>query len=137
MSVLLPARVGEEAKAMRYVRLIADDKGETHFRDEELEMTEADYRPPAPLLFVSHAHESSAIQFVRLPAGWVGESFTVPSKQFLICVAGKLGVTVSDGESRTFRTGDVVQMEDTHGKGHTTRVDASQDCIAAVAPILD
>jgi len=122
---------------MRFVRLIVDDKGETHFRDEELEMNEADYRPPAPLLFVSHAHESSAIQFVRLPAGWVGESFTVPSKQFLICVAGNLDVTVSDGESRTFRTGDVVQMEDTHGKGHTTRIDGSQDCIAAVAPILD
>ena len=122
---------------MRFVRLIVDDKGETHFRDEELEMNEADYRPPAPLLFVSHAHESSAIQFVRLPAGWIGESFTVPSKQLLICVAGKLDVTVSDGESRTFRIGDVVQMEDTHGKGHTTRIDASQDCIAAVAPILD
>ena len=122
---------------MRYVRLIVDDMGETHFQDEELEMNEADYRPPAPLLFVSHAHESSAIQFVRLPAGWVGESFTVPGKQFFICVAGKLGVTVSDGESRTFKTGDVVQMEDTHGKGHTTRIDASQDCVAAIAPILD
>lgn len=122
---------------MRYVQLTVDDQGETHLRDAELEMSEADYRPPAPLIFVSHAHESSVIQFVRLPAGWEGKSFTVPSKQFLIIVSGEISITVSDGENRMFKAGDVILMDDTHGKGHTTRVSGSHDCLAAVAPVLD
>ena len=121
---------------MKYVRISVDGGGETHFADDQMALEEADYRPPAPLLFVSHARQSSAIQFVRLPAGWVGQSIKVPSKQFLICVAGDLEMTVSDGESRTFGVGDVVLMEDTHeSKGHTTR--ASGDCHVAVAPVLD
>jgi hypothetical protein len=122
---------------MRYVRICVDGNGETHFADAELEMEEADYRPPAPLMFVSHAHESSAIQFVRLPAGWVGESIRVPERQFFICVEGGLKVTVSDGETRSFGAGNVVFMEDTSGKGHTTRVNGARDCIAAIAPVID
>ena len=122
---------------MRYVQLTVDDQGETHFRDAELEMNEADYRPPAPLMFVSHAHQSSVIQFARLPAGWEGTSFTIPSKQFVVIVSGEISITVSDGERRTFKSGDVLLMEDTHGKGHSTRVNGSQDCCAAVAPVLE
>ena len=122
---------------MRYVQLTVDDQGETHFRDAELDMNEADYRPPAPLMFVSHAYESSVIQFARLPAGWEGASFTIPSKQFVVIVSGEINITVSDGERRTFKSGDVVLMEDTHGKGHSTRVVGPQDCCAAVAPVLE
>ena len=121
---------------MKYVRLGVERNGETHFENCELALEEADYRPPAPLLFVSHARVSSAIQFVRIPAGWVGKSIVVPSKQFLICVSGSLEITASDGESRTFGVGDVVLMEDTHGsKGHTTKV--KSECQVAVAPVLD
>jgi hypothetical protein len=122
--------------AMRYVRIVLDSKGETHFSDAELSMTEADYRPPAPMMFASHAHESNAIQFVRLPAGWVGESITVPEPQFVIFVAGSAEITVSDGERRRFNVGDVVHMGDNSGKGHTTRIQGGQDCVAAVAPTL-
>lgn len=122
---------------MRYVRISVDGNGETHFADAELEMEEADYRPPAPLMFVSHAHESSAIQFARLPAGWIGESIRVPEPQFFICLAGGLKVTVSDGETRSFGAGDVVFMADTSGKGHTTRVSGARDCVAAIAPVTD
>ena len=57
---------------MRYVRIYADDAGETHFEQVSMELSESDYRPPAPVMFVSHAYEADALQFVKLPAGWVG-----------------------------------------------------------------
>lgn len=38
---------------MRYVRLNANKAGESHFEPLTLDLNEADYRPPAPLLFVS------------------------------------------------------------------------------------
>jgi uncharacterized cupin superfamily protein len=77
------------------------------------------------------------IQFIRIPAGWIGESITVPRSQFFICVDGKVEITVSDGEKRSFGAGDVVLMEDSSGEGHTTRVVGAKDCIAAIAPVRD
>jgi hypothetical protein len=90
---------------MRYIRLKVDNAGKTHFEQAALDLNEADYRPPAPLLFVSHTYRADGLQFVRLPAGWVGESIHPPKHQFLICLKGHLEVTASDGEKRTFGPG--------------------------------
>jgi len=120
---------------MRYLRLKADEVGESHFEQITLDLSEADYRPPAPLLFVSHSYRADALQFVRLPAGWAGESINPPKAQFLICLKGHLEVTVSDGEKRTFGPGDTVLMEDVAGKGHRSRVKGPEECVAAIIPI--
>jgi hypothetical protein len=120
---------------MRYVQLKAGKAGESHFEHINLDLKEADYRPPAPLLFVSHSYRADGLQFVRLPAGWAGESIHPPKTQFLICLKGHLEVTASDGEKRTFGPGDSVLMEDVVGKGHRTRVKGTEECIAAIIPI--
>lgn len=39
--------------AMQYERLYADPSGETHFDKVLLKLDEADYQPPAPMVFVS------------------------------------------------------------------------------------
>lgn len=120
---------------MQYLRLHADDKGETHFDRVTLQLTEADYRPPAPLLFVSHAYGCDALQFVRLPAGWAAEAIQPPKRQFLICLKGQLEVTASDGERRTLAIGDAVLMEDVAGKGHRSRVKGAEECISAIVAL--
>jgi hypothetical protein len=120
---------------MRYIRLYADEAGKTHFEQATVELNEADYRPPAPLLFVSHAYPAGALQFVRAPSGWVGESINPPQHQFLFCLQGRLEISASDGEKRSFGPGDAVLMEDTSGKGHRSRVIGSHDWIAAIVPV--
>jgi quercetin dioxygenase-like cupin family protein len=120
---------------MKYVRLYPDQKGETHFADVNLELTENDYRPPAPVLYVSHAFETEAFQFVRLPAGWSGQRINPPEPQFFICLKGSVEITASDGQKRTIAAGDAVKMEDVEGKGHRTSVKGADDCIAAVIPV--
>jgi quercetin dioxygenase-like cupin family protein len=120
---------------MRYVRLKVDNAGESHFELAALDLNEADYRPPAPLLFVSHTYRADGLQFVRLPAGWTGESIHPPKHQFLICLKGHLEVTASDGEKRTFGPGDSVLMEDVSGKGHRTLVKGANECLAAIIPV--
>lgn len=120
---------------MRYVRLKADSAGESQFEQVTLDLNEADYRPPAPMLFVSHSYQADGLQFVRLPSGWAGESIHPPKAQFLICLKGHLEVTASNGDKRTFGPGDSILMEDISGKGHRTRVKGTDDCIAAVIPI--
>jgi hypothetical protein len=120
---------------MKYVRLHADKNGDTHFADATIALDEADYRPPAPLAFVSHAYQTDGMQFVRLPSGWAADSIQVPKKQFLICLKGHLEVTASDGKTRSFGPGDTVLMEDVGGKGHRTRVSSAGECLAAIIPI--
>jgi len=120
---------------MRYVQLYADPVGETHFKQATIGLDEADYRPPAPLMFVSHAYPTNALQFIRLPSGWTGESIHPPHQQFLLCLEGQLEITASDGDKRTFGPGAAVLMEDTGGKGHRSRVKGSKDWVAAVIPL--
>lgn len=120
---------------MQYVRLCNDKAGASHFERASLEFNEADYRPPAPLLFVSHAYPADGLQFVRLPAGWTGDSIRPPKHQFLVCLRGHLEVTASDGEKRSFGPGDCVLMEDVSGKGHHTRVKGADECVAAIIPV--
>jgi quercetin dioxygenase-like cupin family protein len=119
---------------MQYVRIYSDDKGETHFASVTLQLNEADYRPPAPLLYVSHAFETDAVQFVRIPPGWVADTIHPPEHQFFICLKGQIEVTVSDGDKRTFGPGDTVLMEDVSGAGHRSRVGA-EECISAIVPV--
>ena len=120
---------------MRYSRLRTDGGGESHFEQISLNLDEADYRPPAPMLFVSHMYGADGLQFVRLPSGWNGDSFHPPKAQFLICLKGHIEVTASDGHKQTFGPGDTVLMEDMSGKGHRTRVKGHDECIAAIIPL--
>ena len=119
---------------MKYARLHADKNGETHFEDLTLKLDEYDYRPPAPMVFVSHTYETDGVQFIRLPSGWKADAIKVPKKQFLICLKGELEVTASDGKTRSFGPGDAVLMEDADSKGHRTRVKGGE-CLAAVIPV--
>jgi quercetin dioxygenase-like cupin family protein len=47
---------------------------------------------------------------------------TTPARQFAITVVGELEVEVSGGVKRRVRTGELVFLEDTKGKGHITRL---------------
>ena len=120
---------------MRYERLYADANGETHFESVSVKLEEADYRPPAPMLFVSHALSAGTLQFIRLPAGWSGENICPPQHQFLFCLQGQLEVRASDGKKRTFRPGEAVLMEDTSGRGHISHVRGRKDLIAAIVSL--
>lgn len=119
---------------MKYARLHAGKNGKTHFEDVTLKLNEADYRPPAPVMYVSHVYPADGMQLIRLPSGWSAETDRPPKKQFLICLQGHLEVTASDGEKRTFGPGDSVMMEDVEGDGHKARV-KGDECLAAVIPV--
>ena len=120
---------------MQYERIYADAKGETHFEQGNLKLDEADYRPPAPMLIVSHARQASTVQFIRLPSGWAGNNICPPQHQFFIGLQGKLEVRASDGKTRTFGPGDAVLMEDTSGRGHSSRVQGGKDFVAAIVAL--
>jgi hypothetical protein len=106
---------------MQYVRIYADQEGETHFEDVTLE---AETCPPPesndPGVLASPIPVAHAI-FRRVVADRPPEPHVAPRRQFVVHLAGETEIEVSDGEVRRFGTGTVVLAEDVTGKGHITR----------------
>ena len=62
---------------------------------------------------------------------WNGEiPHPTPRRQFMCTLTGAYEVTASDGAVREFGPGKLLLLEDTHGKGHTTRAPAGCVVIA-------
>ena len=117
---------------MRYARLFADDSGESHFDDIEIEFTATDYVQSAAPIDFSATIPASQVAFMRAPAGWASEFHVSSARNMFVVLSGEWEVTASDGESRRFAAGSALLVEDITGKGHSSRVLSDMDSIAAV-----
>ena len=117
---------------MRYVKLYADDAGESHWSDIDIRLAPRSFAPPAQDIEVSDPEPARQVMFLRLRAGWNEPIHPTPVRQKLICLAGSIKVTASDGETRDIAKGDVWHMEDKHGKGHHTMVTSDVDFEAVI-----
>jgi quercetin dioxygenase-like cupin family protein len=122
------------AKA-RYVRLYVDANGESHFADEELDLKSVNFAPPAPPVDISAITPAKHFVLLRTPPGWFGDWHPTPYRQFFFFLTGEVDVQASDEEVRRFGPGSVVLVEDTTGKGHTTRVTTDDPWTAAVVQL--
>lgn len=122
---------------MRYARLFADDSGESHFDDIEIEFTTTDYIQSAAPLDFSPTLPASQVSFMRAPAGWTSDLHVSSARNMFFVLTGEWEVTASDGESRRFATGSALLVEDTTGKGHSSRVVSETESVAASAALLD
>ncbi|HEX5703392.1 MAG TPA: hypothetical protein VFX97_09365 [Pyrinomonadaceae bacterium] len=120
---------------MRYARLFADDTGESHFDDVEIEFTATDYVQSAAPVDFSAALPASQVAFMRAPAGWASELHVSSARSMFVVLSGEWEVTASDGESRRFRMGSTLLVEDTSGRGHSSRVMSDTDSIAAMVEL--
>jgi mannose-6-phosphate isomerase-like protein (cupin superfamily) len=122
---------------MRYTRMYADAAGETHFGDVAVALAPVDYAPPAPPVQLAAYTDATRFTFVAAPAGWFGDAHPSPRRQLFAFLAGTWEVTMSDGEVRRFRPGDAVLVEDTTGRGHTTRVVGDAEGRALIVHLPD
>ena len=112
---------------MKYHRLYSDDNGESQWEDVDISLEEQSFAPPAQAIEISEPEAVKQTLFLRLRSGWNEPAHPTPVTQKLICLAGRVRVTASDGESRDVGPGDVWHMEDKHGKGHHTEVISEED----------
>ncbi len=117
---------------MKYHHLYVDQWGESHWRDVDVALEEKTFAPPAKQILVSDVEAAKGLLFLRLHSGWDEPIHPTPRAQTLICLAGAVRVTASDGEVREIGKGEVWRMEDLHGKGHHTQVISTEDFEAAV-----
>lgn len=104
-----------------YVRVYADETGETHFEDVELRHERRE-SPTGTVDEVSAPIPVEGLVF-RLVVTEASETepHNAPRRLFIVQVDGSVEVEVSDGETREFGPGSVLLVEDTTGKGHITR----------------
>ena len=101
---------------MRIHNLYVDAKGETHFRDievkwvEEREFSKYSARLPA-----------TGIIFREVQPDYDLDWHPAPRRQYIINLDAGVQITASDGESRRIGAGEVLLVEDTHGKGHLSK----------------
>jgi hypothetical protein len=114
----------------RYVRLYADERGESHFEDLEIALVPMDFAPPAAPLNIAQFLPTAQSRWVGAPVRWDGEQpHPSPHRQIFCLLQGECEVTVSDGNVRRFAAGSVLLLEDTWGKGHSTRVTGQEDVL--------
>ncbi|CAN5489051.1 hypothetical protein BH23CHL4_BH23CHL4_14910 [soil metagenome] len=111
-----------------YTRIFTDEAGESHFEECKVELLPAEFAPPAGRLNVLRLSEATSISLVGGLPDWHGDiPHPSPRRQFMCTMTGSYEVTASDGSRREFGPGRLLLLEDTHGKGHSTRI--IDDCI--------
>jgi len=73
---------------------------------------------------------TSGIRLQEFPAKQFIDWHPAPRRQWVIILSGELEIGLTDGTLRRFGPGDARLVEDTTGRGHTTRTLGDQACIA-------
>jgi len=112
---------------MGIFRLYTGSDGQSHIEDQALSSHPALTTPQAT------AH----IMFGQMAVGTFIDWHPAPRRQYVIILAGQLEIGLGDGTLRRFGPGDARLVEDTTGKGHTTRVVSSEPVLTAVIPLAE
>ncbi len=79
---------------------------------------------------------TTQISFREDPVGRFIDWHPAPRRQFVIILSGQLEIGLGDGSKHVFGPGDARLVEDTTGKGHTTRVHGDKPCVTATIPLV-
>ena len=113
---------------MKYTKIFADEKGESHFIDVEIELDLVDFAPPAPPLMLSQFSPATRYAFSVFPSGWFGDWHPAPRRQIFFFLSGEMIVQVGDRKVRRFGPWSIVLVEDTYVKGHISSAGFDRCC---------
>ena len=101
---------------MRIHNLYVDEKGETHFRDIDVE-----WKNEGRGGKTSATLPATGIIFRETSGDYDLDWHPAPRRQYIINLDGGVKITASDGEAREIGAGEVILVEDVHGKGHLSQ----------------
>lgn len=117
---------------MHYFRIYADQDGETHFEDLEIQVNQ-----PGNGSDLSEIIPASGVIFRHSRADQFIDWHPAPRRQFVITLSGRAEVEASDGEIRQIGPGTIMLADDTTGKGHITRGIGTEDRLSIFIPLAD
>jgi hypothetical protein len=101
---------------MRIHNIYVDDAGETHWRDIEVEWAETTASGK-----LSKRLPATGIIFRQTRGDYDLDWHPAPRRQYIINLDAGVSISASDGETRHIGPGEIILVEDTHGKGHCSK----------------
>jgi len=86
---------------------------------------------------VSEMMKATGVEFSRRAPGPVSDWHVGPRRQFVITLSGRGELEVAGGQKVSVGPGHINLIEDTTGKGHTTRNIGPDDRIVVTIPLAD
>lgn len=107
---------------MNIVRVYTDENGKSNFEDQPLSLHPTKASP-----------QSASRIYFKVSSADVNMDFhTAPRRQYIIVLSGQQEIGLEDGTKRIFGPGDARLMEDTTGKGHTSKVISIEPAVTIV-----
>ncbi|HZW69320.1 MAG TPA: hypothetical protein VFF57_00540 [Hanamia sp.] len=97
-------------------RIYSDGEGDSHFEDITIPLTDA-----GSIGKLSTGIAAKEIIFREVAPSYDYDFHNAPQKQYIILLDGEIEIETSLGDKRIFKSGEVLLVEDTTGKGHKTR----------------
>jgi hypothetical protein len=119
------------------IRIWADEEGESHLEDVELEFAQEDFVPPAPPVLLTSPEAASGYVFERVAPGWHGDWHPAPARVLAVYLTGQGSIEASDGESRPLEPGTILLAEDTTGRGHVTKATGTDEMFVVIVTLPD
>ncbi len=94
------------------IRLYTGGDGQAHFEDLNV---------PAGDTETIALKAGADMTFRSFPDGSFSDWHTAPRLQYVIVISGQMEIGIGDGTKRMLNPGDILQVEDLTGQGHTTR----------------
>ena len=101
---------------MRIHNIYVDDKGESHWRDIQVEWAEE-----RNFSKLSKRLPATGIIFRETTGNYDLDWHPAPRRQYIINLDGGVKITASDGVAREIGAGEVILVEDVSGKGHLSQ----------------
>ena len=111
---------------MQVTEIFADDVGETHLRDMQVNLETRDFAPPSAPMGASAETPLTSGVFLELPPGWDPQHHASPRRQLVVVLQGHLNIATTDGAAADFRPGDVFLLNDKNSKGHLSLVQGQE-----------
>lgn len=124
---------------MKYIRIYSDLEGETHIEDVKMETSVRELTTNVPPLTITQSFGATEVFFIRTE---VTDTFqelefhNPPRKMLVIQLKGSSEQEASDGTKRVLNTGDVMVVEDVHGKGHRSK-NFGDEVLYALIPLSE
>lgn len=122
----------EMAEPMTVTRVYTGDDGETHLETLEVQL------PLHGVTGLSATVPVTGLIFRRTPPDLDIDWHPAPRRQYIVTVAGRGEIEVSDGSKLALGPGSIVLVEDTAqsgGKGHLTRGVGTEDRLSLFIPL--
>lgn len=115
-------------KPIMATRLYTGTDGQSHAEEIELKIASGN---------ASEMMKATGVQFRRTPPGTFSDWHVGSRRQFVITLSGRGEIEVAGGKKIALEPGRIELIEDTTGKGHTTRVVGKEDRVSIAIPLAD